>query len=187
MDWITAMLGFEPPLPPGATVVEVTGLTVVVVVAAAGAVVVGVVGVVVAGATVVALASLACVPWELVGAPEAASAEAGRAPRSRKRPARSAKDAAHLRGRTTSLLGLELIRPDDDLPSGCVRGRRGASAGTREVYHALAEGGKHRFRCFWASDQHFYRCWNALDGPTQRVGRRVAACVHQLTATEFLP
>src|SRR3954451_14941687 len=55
-DWITAMLGFEPPLPPGATVVEVTGLTVVVVVAAAGAVVVGVVGVVVAGATVVALA-----------------------------------------------------------------------------------------------------------------------------------
>jgi hypothetical protein len=110
-DWITAMLGFEPPLPPGATVVE-TGLAMVVVVAAAGAVVGGVVlGTVVAGATVV-LASPPAVPWVLVGAPEAAWAEAGRAPRSRKRPARSAKDAAHLRGRTTSLLGLELICPD---------------------------------------------------------------------------
>jgi hypothetical protein len=110
-DWITAMLGFEPPLPPGATVVE-TGVTVLVVVAATGAVVGGVVvGTVVAGATVV-LAALPAVPWVLVGAPEAAWAEAGRAPRSRKRPARSAKDAAHLRGRTTSLLGLELIRPD---------------------------------------------------------------------------
>jgi hypothetical protein len=50
MDWMTARLGIEPPLPLTGTVV-VTGLTVVLVVAAAGAVVGGVlVGTVVAGA-----------------------------------------------------------------------------------------------------------------------------------------
>jgi hypothetical protein len=102
-DSRTDIEGFEPPVPPKGTVVLVTGLTVVLVVA--GTVVAVAVGA--AGATVVA------VPW----APEApaggeagaVSAEAGPEPRNRKTPARSAKDAAHLRGLTTSFLGLELI------------------------------------------------------------------------------
>src|SRR5579885_1758350 len=57
MDWSTARLGFDPPLPTEGAVVVVVALTVVVVVAAAGAVVGGVAGTVVAGATVVALAA----------------------------------------------------------------------------------------------------------------------------------
>lgn len=74
-----------------------------------GAVVAGaaVVGVVVAGTL------LAVVPWDWVPAvPEGAGAvcaEAGRAFSTRKRPARSAKAATHLRGRTSSDLGLLLI------------------------------------------------------------------------------
>jgi hypothetical protein len=71
----------------------------------------------VAGATVVtglavAASLLVGVPWDWVPAAVVAgavSAEAGPAFSTRKRPARSAKDATHLRGLTTSFLVLELI------------------------------------------------------------------------------
>lgn len=70
MDWSTARLGFDPPLPTEGAVVVVVAMTVVVVVAAAGAVVGGVVGTVVAGATVLVLPPP--VPWVLAGAPDVA-------------------------------------------------------------------------------------------------------------------
>ena len=79
--------------------------------AVAGATVVGEA----AGATVVtglAWALLVDVPWDWVPAGAGAgavSAEAGPAFSTRKRPARSAKAATHLRGRTSSFLGLLLI------------------------------------------------------------------------------
>ena len=73
-----------------------------------------VVGVVVAG-TLLAVV----VPWDWVPAvPEGAGAvcaEAGRAFSTRKRPARSAKAATHLRGRTSSFLRLLLIGLTDRL------------------------------------------------------------------------
>ncbi|HET7721432.1 MAG TPA: hypothetical protein VFK43_15805, partial [Acidimicrobiales bacterium] len=97
--WSTASDGFDPPVPVGTVVVGAA-------VAVAGAAVVGVV----AGATVVT--GLAVVPWDWVPAAVVAgavSAEAGPAFSTRKRPARSAKDATHLRGLTTSFLVLELI------------------------------------------------------------------------------
>jgi hypothetical protein len=104
-DWRTDSGAFEPPLPTEGTVVLGVGATVVLM---AGAVVVG--GV--AGATVVTGALLAAVPWVWVpagGEAGADSAEAGRAFSTRKSPARSAKEAAHLRGLTTSVLELLLI------------------------------------------------------------------------------
>ena len=96
--------GFEPPDPLGGTVVA-TGFTVVLVLA--GAAVVG--GVV---ATVVGL-----LPADVPEVPVAPSdpgagavwAEAGPACSTRKRPARSAKDATHRRGLTTSFLEPVLI------------------------------------------------------------------------------
>ncbi len=109
-DWRTASDGFEPPLPPGATVVVGADATVVAVVPVAGAAVVG--GVVVASA--VAGAALAVVPWVPVWVPAGAvagavSAEAGRALSRRNSPPRSAKAATHLRGRTSSFRGLLVI------------------------------------------------------------------------------
>jgi len=117
-----AIEGFDDPPPWGTEVV--TGLTVVLVVAGAavlllaGAAVLLVVAdgavVLLTGATVLVVTPVPPdVPWApVVLAPAggeagaASSAEAGRAPRSRKSPARSAKDAAHLRGLTTSISGL---------------------------------------------------------------------------------
>lgn len=85
--------GLELPVPLAGTVVLVTGFTVVAVVDGG-----------------------ASVPWVPTGdgAPAGAVAgavwaEAGREPSRTKSPARSANDAAHLRGLTTSLLGLTLI------------------------------------------------------------------------------
>jgi hypothetical protein len=96
-----AIDGFEPPVP-------LTGTVVVGAIVVAGAAVVGVVVETTAG---VVLATV--VPWDWVpAAPEGAgavSAEAGPAFSTRKRPARSAKAATHLRGRTSSFLGLLLI------------------------------------------------------------------------------
>jgi len=133
---MTAMLGLEPP-PPLTGPVAAAGWAVVLV-AAAGADGAGA-GTGVAGAALLPLTGTAVVtvapdvPWEPVEAPGAVSAEAGRAPRSRKRPARSAKDAAHLRGLTASLLGLVLIWLDRPPCLNCVREGRKTSAGTREV------------------------------------------------------
>ena len=127
--WSTASDGFEPPLPPWGTVVLVTGAVVLVVAGAS----------VVVGATAVfTVVLVTAVPWapgadgasagDVAGA---ASAEAGPEPKSKKRPARSAKDATHLRGLTTSFLGLVLICWTDRLCQGWVRGERNSSAGTR--------------------------------------------------------
>ena len=119
-DWRTANDGFEPPLPLGGTVVAGAGATVALVVA--GAAVVG--GVAVATG---AGALLATVPWVPVAPADAevgaVSAEAGWLFRTRKRPARSAKDAAHLRGLTASILGLVLIRLNEPPQlTGCAGG-----------------------------------------------------------------
>jgi hypothetical protein len=116
-DWSTAIDGFEPPVPMSGTVVGV-GATVV-----AGAAVVG--GA--AGAAVVGV--LAVVPWLPVwvaagGEAGAVSAEAGRAFSTRRRPARSAKDATHLRGLTTSILVLVLIGRNGPPVLDCERGGR---------------------------------------------------------------
>jgi hypothetical protein len=65
------------------------------------------------------------VPWDWVPAAVeagAVSAEAGPACSTRKRPARSAKDAAHLRGLTTSFLVLALIGLNRPPSLGCERG-----------------------------------------------------------------
>jgi len=104
--------GVELPVPIEGTVVLVTGLTVVLVVGAA---------VVLTGTPVTG------VPWTPAeagasagGVAGAASAEAGPEPRSRKSPARSAKDAAHRRGLTTSIFGLALICPDYGLSWACL-------------------------------------------------------------------
>jgi len=105
----TASEGLEPPLPPRGAALLVAGATVV-----DGAVVLGVTG----GVVVL----VAPVPWTpdaagaLVDVADGASAEAGRAPRSKRSPARSAKDATHLRGLTTSILGL-LLKCWDRPPS----------------------------------------------------------------------
>jgi hypothetical protein len=115
--WSWANDGLEPPVPVG---------TVVVGAAVAGAAVVGVV----AGATVVTGLAAAVgveVPWDWVPAAVVAgavSAEAGPAFRTRKRPARSAKDATHLRGLTTSFLVLALIGLNWPPSLGCERGGR---------------------------------------------------------------
>ncbi len=99
--------------------------------AVAGATVVGEV----AGATVVtglAWALLVDVPWDWVPAGAeagAVSAEAGPAFSTRKSPARSAKDATHLRGLTTSFLVLELIGLNRPPSLGCERGDRRAPQG----------------------------------------------------------
>jgi hypothetical protein len=119
--WSRANDGLDPPVPVG---------TVVVGAAVAGAAVVGVV----AGATVVglAVAALPEVPWDWVpaaGAAGAVSAEAGPAFSTRKSPARSAKDATHLRGRTTSFLVLELIGLNGPPSLGCERGVGGPPQG----------------------------------------------------------
>jgi hypothetical protein len=106
--WSWANDGLEPPVPVG---------TVVVGAAVAGA---AVVGVVVTGLAVE-------VPWDWVPAAVVAgavSAEAGPAFRTRKRPARSAKDATHLRGLTTSFLVLALIGLNRPPSLGCERGGR---------------------------------------------------------------
>ena len=119
-DWRTANDGLEPPLPLGGTVVAGAGATVVLVVA--GAAVVG--GVAVATG---AGALLATVPWVPLAPADpvvgAVSAEAGWLFRTRKRPARSAKDAAHLRGLTASILGGVLIRLNEPPQlTGCAGG-----------------------------------------------------------------
>jgi hypothetical protein len=103
--WSTANDGFDPPVPTGTVVVGAGA-------AVAGATVVGEV----AGATVVGLA--VCVPWDWVPV-GAVSAEAALALRTRKRPASRAKDATHLRGRTTSILLLALIGLNRPPCSGC--------------------------------------------------------------------
>ena len=106
-DWRTASDGFEPPPPLTGTVVVGAGWAAVV---AAGAAVVG--GVVVATGTLLAVVPCVAVPWDWVPAAAGAGtvcAEAGRAFSTRKSPARSAKAATHLRGRTSSILGLLLI------------------------------------------------------------------------------
>ena len=116
--WSRANDGLDPPVPVG---------TVVVGAAVAGAAVVG--GV--AGATVVT-GLLPEVPWDWVpaaGAAGAVSAEAGPAFSTRKRPARSAKDATHLRGLTTSFLVLELIGLNRPPSLGCERGVVGPPQG----------------------------------------------------------
>jgi hypothetical protein len=99
------MDGLELPDPLTGTVVLGAGLTVVLVVL--GAAVVG-------GVVDAVVALLPAVPWVPVEAPAgslagAVCAEAGPACSTRKRPARSAKDATHLRGLTTSILGWVLI------------------------------------------------------------------------------
>jgi hypothetical protein len=115
------------------------GATVVLVVA--GAAVVGgvVVATVVAGAALVAapLLEVPWVPWAPAGSEAGVvCADAGRALRTRNRPARRAKDAAHLRGLTTSILGLVLIVRNAPPGLGCRReGRRHTSQGRGEVYH----------------------------------------------------
>lgn len=120
----TANDGLDPPLPVGTVVVGAA-------VAVAGAAVVGVV----AGATVVtglASALLVEVPWDWVPAAVeagAVSAEAGPAFSTKKRPARSAKDATHLRGLTTSFLVLALIGLNRPPSLGCERGGRGPPQG----------------------------------------------------------
>jgi hypothetical protein len=121
--WSTASDGLDPPLPVGAVVVgagAVAGAAVVAVVAGAA---------VVTGLTV---PSLPEVPWDWVPAAVGAgtaSAEAGRAFSTRKRPARSAKDATHLRGLTTSFLVLELIGLNRPPSLGCERRGRGPPQG----------------------------------------------------------
>ena len=117
--WSTANDGLEPPVPVGTVVVGAA-------VAVAGAAVVGV-----AGATVVTGLAVE-VPWDWVPAAVVAgavSAEAGPAFRTRKRPARSAKDATHLRGLTTSFLVLALIGLNRPPSLGCERGGRGPPQG----------------------------------------------------------
>ena len=127
--WRVESDGFELPLPLGATVVVGAGATVVLV---AGAAVVG--GVVVA---TVPEAPLAAVPWapEVPAGSEAGAvwAEAAWAFKTRKSPARSAKEAAHLRGFTPSNLVPVLIGSNGPpwLPA-CAEGVR-PSAGTSEV------------------------------------------------------
>jgi hypothetical protein len=153
--WSNSSEGFDPPLPVGTVVVGAGA-------AVAGAAVVGVA----AGATVVtglAAALLVEVPWDWVPAAVVAgavSAEAGPECSTRKRPARSAKDATHLRGRTTSILVLALIglnRP----PSSGLRARRSwTSAGTREVNH----GATGRTRDLGPPDLGFWPCWSVLEG-----------------------
>lgn len=120
--WSTASDGLDPPVPVG-TVVVGAG-------AVAGATVVGAA----AGATVVTGLAVALleVPWDWVPAAAGAgtaSAEAGRAFSTRKRPARSAKDATHLRGLTTSFLVLELIGLNRPPSLGCERRGRGPPQG----------------------------------------------------------
>ena len=113
--WSSANDGWDPPLPMGTVVVGAGA-------AVAGAAVVGVV----AGATVVTGLAVE-VPWDWVPAAVVAgavSAEAGPAFRTRKRPARSAKDATHLRGLTTSFLVLALIGLNRPPSLGCERGGR---------------------------------------------------------------
>jgi hypothetical protein len=130
---------FEPPLPTEGTVVLGDAATVVLV---AGAAVVG--GV--AGATVVTGTLLAVVPWGWVPAgceAGAVWAEAGRAFRTRKSPARSAKAATHLRGRTSSFPVLLLIRLNSpSLLVGALVGPRDAGPGG----HRRDEGSKPRRR-----------------------------------------
>lgn len=121
--WSTAKDGFDPPLPVGTVVVGAGA-------AVAGAAVVGVV----AGATVVTgLASVLLeVPWDWVPAGAGAgavSAEAAWALSNKRRPARSAKDATHLRGRTTSILLLALIGLNRPPCSGCESEGRGPPQG----------------------------------------------------------
>lgn len=129
-DWTdcrTASDGFEPPLPLGATVV--LGACCAGVLVADAAVVGGV-----AGATVVGVLPPS-VPWAPVWVPEAVWAEAGPAFSTRKSPVRSARDAAHLRGLTTSILELLLIGLKRPPWLHCEREGRTAFAGTREVNH----------------------------------------------------
>ena len=110
------------------------GTVVVGAVAVAGAAVVGVVAgaTVVTGLAVVGAMVLLGVPWDWVPAAVVAgavSAEAGPACSTRKRPARSAKDKAHLRGLTTSFLVLELIGLNRPPSLGCERGVVGPPQG----------------------------------------------------------
>lgn len=101
-----AIDGLELPDPLTGTVVLGAGAGATVVLVVLGAAVVG-------GVVDAVVALLGPVPWVPV-APAGAlagavSAEAGPAASTRKRPARSARDATHLRGLTTSILGSELI------------------------------------------------------------------------------
>ena len=123
-----AIDGFELPDPLTGTVVLAVALTVVLVVL--GAAVVG-------GVVDAVVALLPAVPWVPVEVPAGSEAgavwaEAGPACSTRKRPARSAKDATHFSGLTTSILVLVLIGCIDRLVD-WVRGRFRPSAGSREV------------------------------------------------------
>lgn len=118
------MDGLELPDPPRGTVVLGAGAGATVVLVVVGAAVVG-------GVVDAVVALVPEVPWVPGGAP-AVSAEAGPACSTRKRPARSAKDATHRRGRITSFLGWVLIVCSDRLGD-WKRGRCGPPAGTREV------------------------------------------------------
>jgi hypothetical protein len=127
-DSRTAIVGLDPPLPPGGAVVVGAGATVTLVVA--GATVVG--GVVVATVVTGTLLAVPWVPWAPAGADAGAVwAEAGPACRTRNRPARSARDAAHLRGLTTSILGLVLI---------ALTGPPGLAAGARSEHTSQGRG-----------------------------------------------
>lgn len=123
--WSSWIDGLDPPDPEGTVVV---GAAVAV---AGAAVVAGVVGAtVVTGLAVPPL--LPDVPWDWVPAAEGAgavSAEAGPELSTRNSPARSAKDATHLRGLTASFLVLELIGLNRPPSLGCERGGRGPPQG----------------------------------------------------------
>jgi hypothetical protein len=138
-----AIVGFEPPDPLTGTVVAGAGAVV-----AGAAVVGGAAGATVVTGTLLASLLLVDVPWDWVPAAAGAgavSAEAGRACSTRNRPAKSAKAATHLRGRTSSDLGLLLIGADGPPWRGCERGGRRAAAGTGEVNHAPRGGDKDGF------------------------------------------
>lgn len=151
VDWADCRIandGFEPPTPLTGTVVVGAGATVVAVVAGAA-----VVGGAAAGATVVTGVLPACsllIPWAPVWVPAggeagAVWAVAGRALSTRRRPARSANDATHRRGLTTSIRTLKLIGLNRPPWLGCVRGTCEVSAGTTAFNHGPEQPGNHAF------------------------------------------
>ena len=98
-------------------------------------------------------------------------AEAGPAFSTRKSPARSAKDATHLRGLTTSFLGLLLIGLNRPPWLHCEREGRRASAGTSEVYHGPERGGKYPVCPVTCTFAGVGACWTR---PTGGVGGGIA-------------
>jgi hypothetical protein len=174
----------ELPLPVG-TVVVGAGATVVL---TAGAAVVGGLD----GATVVAVAA---VPWVPVWVPAggeagAVSAEADPVCSTRKRPARSAKDATHLRGLTTSFLGLVLIGLDEPPRLHCGRGGRKTAAGTRAVNHGPEQGGKDPIGPLTCTYVAVGGCWTdqrvALERPSLPGAGRLHRFSTGVRAREFL-